>query len=104
MELQADTGRNGIVREEFVELNATEAERWQVGEGDSVRVECPGRELMGVVSLSSSVPAGVVAVTSLFAQLAVELENSQQPVPMARVPGLDLVPARVVKTGVDKQE
>ena len=98
VELQRDTRLNDIVREESVELNATDAERWQVGEGDPVRVECPGRELNGVIRLNSSLPDGVIAVTGLFGQLAVELENSAEPVPMSRVPGLDLERARVVKT------
>ncbi|MDE2940504.1 MAG: molybdopterin-dependent oxidoreductase [Chloroflexota bacterium] len=97
IELQQDTRRNDIVREEVLEFNATDAQRWQVSEGDTVRVECPGRDLKGIVRLNSSLPEGVIAVTGLFGQLAVELENSAEPVPMARVPGLDLEPARVVK-------
>ena len=97
VELQPDTRLNDIVREEQVELNATDAERWQVGEGDPVRVECPDRELTGIVCLNPALPDGVIAVTALFGQLAVELENSPEPVPMSRVPGLDLSRARVVK-------
>ena len=97
VELQRDTRRNNIVRDEVLELNATDAERWQVSEGDAVKVECPGRELKGVVRLNASLPEGVIAVTGLFGQMAVELENSVEPVPMSRVPGLDLEPARVVK-------
>ena len=99
VELQQDTRLNDIVREEQVELNATDAERWQVGEGDPVRVECPNRELAGVVRLNPTLPNGVIAVTGLFGQLAVELENSLEPVPMSKVPGLDLSRARIVKAG-----
>ena len=97
VELQRETRRNDIVRDEFVELNVRDAERWQVNEGDSVKVECPGRDLRGVVRLNSSLPEGVIAVTGLFGQLAVELENSAEPVPMSKVPGLEVVPARVAK-------
>ena len=97
IELQRDTRRNEIVRDEVLEFNAADARRWQVSEGDSVRVECPNRELNGIVRLNSSLPEGVIAVTGLFGQLAVALEKSAEPVPMARVPGLDLEPARVVK-------
>ena len=97
VELQQDTKLNDIVREEQVELNATDAERWQVGEGDPVRVECQDRELAGVVRLNPTLPKGVIAVTGLFGQLAVELENSLEHVPMSRVPGLNLSRARVVK-------
>jgi predicted molibdopterin-dependent oxidoreductase YjgC len=99
VELQPGTRRNDIVRDEFVELNEADAESWQVGEGDPVRVECPGRELEGIVRLNPSLPVGVIAVTGLFGQMAVELDNSEDPVPMSRVPGLDLARARVVKAG-----
>ena len=53
--------------------------------------------MKGVVRLNSSLPEGVIAVTGLFGKLAVQLENSAEPVPMSRVPRLDLEPARVVK-------
>ena len=99
IELEQDSRRNNIVRDEFVELTATDAERWQVSEGDSVRVECPGHELKGVVRLNPLLPTGVIAVTGLFGQLVVELEKSPEPVPMSSVPGLDLDRARVVKEG-----
>ena len=97
VELQQDTKRNDVVRNEFVELNASDANRWQVVEGESVRVECPGQELNGIVQLNPMLPSGVIAITSLFGQLAVELDKSSEAVPMSRVPSLDLTRARVVK-------
>ena len=99
VEQQQETRRNNIVRDEYVELNASDAERWQVGEGESVRVECPGQELNGIVQLNPLLPTGVIAFTGLFGQLAVKLENSAVSNPMSSVPGLDLARARVVKAG-----
>jgi predicted molibdopterin-dependent oxidoreductase YjgC len=99
VEQQQETRRNNIVRDEYVELNASDAERWQVVEGDSVRVECPGLELNGIVQLNRLLPTGVIAFTGLFGQMAVELVNSAAPIPMSSVPGLDLARARVVKSG-----
>ena len=54
----------------------------------------PGaRTEAGVVRLNPSIPAeGVVAITGLFGQLAVALENSEDHDPNVQdVPGLDLV-------------
>lgn len=97
VEQQQETRRNNIVRDEWVELNASDAERWQVGEGESVRVECPGLELNGIVQLNPLLPTGVIACTGLFGQLAVALENSAVANPMSSVPGLNLARARIVK-------
>jgi hypothetical protein len=43
------------------------------------------------------VPPGVVAVTALFGQLAVDLQTSEELDPMSKVPGLDILPARLSK-------
>jgi len=99
VELQQETRRNTIVRDEYVELNAADAERWQVGQGESVRVESPGLELNGIVQINPLLPTGVIAFTGLFGQLALELENSAVANPMSNVPGLDLARTRVVKAG-----
>lgn len=97
VELRDDTRQNDIVRDELVELNATEADRWRVDEGDAVRVECPGAELRGIVQVNPRLPTGVIAVTELFGQLAAALDSSPEPMPMSRVPGLKLARARIVK-------
>ena len=40
-------------------------------------------------------PTGIVATTTLFGQLAIELQMSEDINPMARVPGLDVEPCAV---------
>jgi hypothetical protein len=42
----------------------------------------------------------MIAVTTLFGQLAVELQSSEEMDPMSKVPALDIVPARVTKAQV----
>ncbi len=98
VEPEADSGLNAIVREEVVELNAADAEKWKVAEGDSVCVQCPAQEVNGTVFINPLVPTGVIAVTGLFGQLAVDLQNSPDPDPMSKAPGLELSPARLVKS------
>ena len=91
--------RNRIQRQEWVELNASDAAAWAIAEGDEVEVHTEGANLTGQARLVDSVPSGVVAVTSLFGQLAVDLQESQDADPASKVPGLDIRPAKVVKSG-----
>jgi hypothetical protein len=50
-----------------------------------------------VAAVEDSIPRGMVAATFLFGQLAVELQSSQEMNPMSRVPGLDILPARLTR-------
>lgn len=99
---------NRVVRDEFVELNPADAARWSIKEGDTVEVQAadgstgsPRTVKAGRAMLKDSVPPGVIASTALFGQLAVDLQASAEGDPMSKVPGLDIVPARVVKTRVE---
>ena len=93
--------RNRIQRQELVELNSADAAAWAIVEGDEVEVHTQGGNLTGHARVVDSVPTGVVSVTSLFGQLAVDLQDSQDPDPASKVPGLDIRPARVVKAGAN---
>ena len=97
IEKDGKTRRNRVAREEIVELNGDDAASWAISEGETVRVETPGAVIDGTALLNPRLPSGLIAVTDLFGQLAVSLENSSEPDPMAKAPGLDVVPARVVK-------
>ena len=59
-------------------------------------VETPRHRLTGVASIDTRIPIGIVATTTLFGQLAIELQMSEDINPMARVPGLDVEPCAVV--------
>ena len=99
VELDPDTKRNRIVREEIIELNEADAAGKDIAAGDAVRVETRGGELSGLARINAALPAGAVAVNGLFGQLAVELQESAENDPMSKTPGLNIVPARVVKVG-----
>ena len=92
--------RNQIVQESLVELNPQDAGAWEIEEGDEVEVSGPELRLTGRARLTESVPAGIIAATSLFGQLAVDLQASEEMDPAARLPGLQIVPAKVLKVGV----
>ena len=53
--------------------------------------------LAGLARINESLPIGVVASTSLFGQLAVDLQGSEEMEPASRVPGLDIRRARINK-------
>ena len=92
--------RNQIVQESLVELNPNHAAAWEIEEGDQVEVSGPELRLTGRARLTESVPPGVIAATSLFGQLAVDLQASEEMDPAARLPGLEIVRAKVVKVSV----
>jgi predicted molibdopterin-dependent oxidoreductase YjgC len=91
--------RNQIVREERLELNPVDARSWAIEAGDRVEVQTASTRLEGVAWLADSVPSGVVSLTGLFGQLAVDLQSSEEWDPASRVPGLHIVPAALVRLG-----
>jgi predicted molibdopterin-dependent oxidoreductase YjgC len=93
--------RNHLVQDEWVELNPPDAAGWEIEDGDGVEVHTRERRLIGRARLTESVPAGVVAATSLFGQLAVDLQASEELDPASKVAGLDISRARVVKLGAE---
>ena len=96
MEISKDRN-NGIVRDEQAELNPQDAAALGIEERDTVEVVTAGGRFPMRASIKEAVPSGVVASTSLFGQLAVDLQASDDPDPMTAVPHLNIIPARVEK-------
>ena len=91
--------RNRIVREDWLEINPKDAAAESIREGDQVELETAGLRLPGKARLLSTVPPGVIASTGLFGQLALDMAASEEMDPAARVPGLDVLPAKISKLG-----
>ena len=91
----AHDGQNRIIRDELVQLNPADAAAWGIGDGDPVAVIADSVRITGIAALAAPLPPGVVAMTTLFGQLAIELQASEDINPMARVPGLLVEPCRV---------
>ncbi|MYB83292.1 MAG: molybdopterin-dependent oxidoreductase [Chloroflexi bacterium] len=88
--------RNRIEREERFVLNPADAAAARLGEGDAASVTtADGAERRGVVVLSDAVPAGVVSLTTLFGELAAEVDSSDRPDPMNHIARLNAAPARI---------
>ena len=94
--------RNRIQREEWVEVNPADATAMGLVEGDKVNLETADAVLPGVARFNPQVPKGVVASTSLFGQLAIDMQASEEFDPAAMLQGLDVRPARLVKAQVEQ--
>ena len=100
-EIEVVKGRlNHVRRDEVVEIHPEDARELGVEEGELVAVSTRGSRFQGRVQVVPNAQRGVVSSTSLFGQLAVELQASEAPDPMVRVPGLPITPARVDRVAV----
>ena len=88
---------NSINRDELVSLNTEDAGSLGVAEGDPVELTTRRQSIRGVATLADSAHKGVVSITGLFGQMAVELDASDSPDPMASAPGLNIEPVTVSK-------
>ena len=88
---------NRVEREEIIELHRDDARMLGVQEGDVVEVQTNRGAVRGRAVFRDGIQRGVVSATFLFGQLMVELEASQDPDPMSRVPGLEVTSARLIK-------
>ena len=89
--------RNRIQREEWVEVNPEDAASMVVAEGDKVAIQTSEAVVPGVARFNPNVPRGVVASTSLFGQLVIDMQASEEFDPAALIGRLDVCPARLVK-------
>ncbi len=95
-DIVADGKRNRMEREEQLLLNPADAAAAGLAEGQRAQaVTDRGAEHSGVVVVSDAVPEGVVSLTTLFGELAVEVDSSERPDPMNHIPRLHAAPARV---------
>ena len=92
--------RNTAEREETVEIHPEDASDLGISDGDWVEVLSPQVPVRGIARLSGP-QRGLVSTTTLFGQLITELEGSEAPDPMLKVPRLPLVPARIEKVSLD---
>ena len=89
--------RNRIVSEVWLELNSEDAAAQGIQEGDEVELVTAGHNLAGRARVLDSVPPGVIASTSLFGQLALDLAASEAMDPASRVDRLEALPAKISK-------
>ena len=92
---------NQIERHELVELSPEDAQSLNIDEGALLEVTTPQQRFQGKAAINAEVHRGTVSVTRLFGQMAIELEASEEPDPMSKVPVLTIRPAKVIKVSPD---
>ena len=96
VEIVRTDGLNRLQRQEFFVMAAEDAQASGVREGQTVRAVTPsGHAFSGMIRFSSAALLGVVSLTTLFGDLALQLDASEHPDPMGRVPLLNIVPLRL---------
>ncbi len=97
-ETRVHKGRvNRIEREELLRMNPAYAAGRGIADGDLVEAQTKDGVHLGQARLDDSVPPGMISITGIFGQLAVDLQASPEPDPMSHAPALDILPARVAK-------
>ncbi len=91
--------QNQLVRQEVVEMNPKDAGSGGFHDGDLVEVKTPSKTFQAQISVVAGVPEGSISCTSLFGQLAAEVQASPKPDPMYMVPGLAITGASVSGIG-----
>ena len=86
---------NTVSRTEFVDMNPVDANVLDLKAGDEVNVAYNGHSLEATVRLMDSIHAGTISSTTLFGELAVQLDASSEFDVMNKVPGLVVAPAKV---------
>ena len=94
IEIELVGKRNEIRRPDVIELHPEDAGALGVVEGEWISVVSGAATFRGAARLSGP-QKGLVSTTSLFGQMATELEKSDRPAPMLMIDGLPLVPVRV---------
>ena len=88
---------NEVQREEYLVVHPEDARRLGLGDGQPVKVVTQSGEQMvqGTLRLGEEAHQGVVALTTLFGEMAVALDSSEHPDSMNHVPRLRVVPVRL---------
>jgi predicted molibdopterin-dependent oxidoreductase YjgC len=88
-DVRVEDGRNTLSRTEELVLNTVDAEQRGIEDGEAVTaMAADGWLASGIARVSDGQLAGTVSLTTLFAELAEELDRSERPDPMNHVPRL----------------
>ena len=88
---------NTVTRDELIKMNSEDAKTLGLKNGDSVAVATLSQTIEGKVLLDEDTYKGTVSVTQLFGQFATDLQQSEEPDPMAKIAGLLIEPVSIKK-------
>lgn len=93
-------GMNHIEREELLELHPSDADALELEQGDPVEITSEKWHATAAAYITDGMYPGTVSMTTLFGELATELQASEDPDPMSKIPALMVCPVRVKKVAV----
>ncbi len=89
---------NYLQREVVVEVHPDDAKAMSLAEGDPIAaVDGRGDAVASGVAAINSPQSGLISVTTLFGDVASEMQDTDRPDPSPRIPGLPLRAVRLVK-------
>ena len=92
-------GSNTIEREEQFQINPVDAKLLNLGNGQNATIETfDGVTKHGVISYGDSIPTGVISLTTLFGELAVEVDSSTIPDPVNHIKRMNAIPSKIYAT------
>ena len=92
-------GSNTIEREEQFQINPVDAKLLNLRNGQNATIETfDGVTKHGVISYGDSIPTGVISLTTLFGELAVEVDSSTIPDPVNHIKRMNAIPSKIYAT------
>ncbi|MDA1035784.1 MAG: molybdopterin-dependent oxidoreductase [Chloroflexi bacterium] len=96
VEVAEVNGANRISRTDAVVLNPDDAEQMKIVDQQPITlVTSSGREIAGVATVSNAALRGVVSLTTLFGELATDVQASERPDAMNHIPRLRAEPVQI---------
>jgi predicted molibdopterin-dependent oxidoreductase YjgC len=103
-QISAESGMNRVTRTEHLVLSPVDADELGVEEGEALAVVAEsGATHEGAAKISKAILPGMISLTTLFGELAADIQASDRPDPMNHLARLRTLPVRIEKRGVRKE-
>ena len=87
---------NVLVRTEIADIHPDDATAYNVEQGHEIEIsDARGWSRRFTVNINGSVVRGTVSVTTLFGEMATQLQSSKDPLKMLKAPRLNVLPVRL---------
>tara|TARA_B100000686_G_scaffold51341_1_gene55163 strand:- start:20188 stop:23049 length:2862 start_codon:yes stop_codon:yes gene_type:complete len=92
-------GNNMIERQEHFQINPLDGISLNLEDGQSTMIEAiDGSLKQGIITYEKSIPEGVISLTTLFGELAVEVDSSDNPDAVNDIKRLNATPSKIYAT------
>jgi formate dehydrogenase (NADP+) alpha subunit len=96
--ISAESGMNRVTRTEHLVLSPVDAKELEIEANDPLTLVAEsGATYEGIAKISESILPGMISLTTLFGELAADIQASDRPDPMNHLPRLRTLPIRIEK-------